>query len=188
MWNGLKIVIINLIVLISFVAAVEAYFRITKGTAPRVVRTNGFPLHFVPYQMFTNLPHEHYRGWQNTFTNELVQADITNNNQGFNDRHEFNLTEPYEKAPNERVVVVAGGSPVWGAGSSSPETTIAGRIEHYLNSSQQETKYTVINLGMHNYIAYQEFIALELWGAEFRPDWVVVMDGSADAAIGCAQS
>jgi hypothetical protein len=188
MWKGLKIAIINLIVLIILLAAVEAYFRRAKGTAPPVVGTNGFALRFIPYQMFSNLPHERYGRWQNTFTNELVPIDITTNNEGFNDHHEFNLIEPYKKAPNERVVVVAGGSVVWGVGSSSPETAIAGRIEHYLNSSQQEAKYTVINLGMGNYIAYQEFIALELWGGEFRPDWVVVMDGPADGAIGCAES
>jgi hypothetical protein len=45
------------------------------------------------------------------------------------------------------------------------ETTIAGRMEHYLNSSRQETKYTAINLGAGNYIACQEFITVELWGA-----------------------
>jgi hypothetical protein len=188
MWKGPKIAIINLIVLIILLAAVEAYLRVAKGTAPPVLGTNGFALRFVPYQMFANRPHERYGSWQNTFTNELVPIDIMSNNEGFNDRHEFNLTEPYKKAPNERVVVVVGGSVVWGVGSGSPETTIAGRMEHYLNSSQQETKYTVINLGMGNYIAYQEFIALELWGGEFRPDWVVVMDGQADGAVACVQS
>jgi len=41
---------------------------------------------------------------------------------------------------------------------------------------------------MGSWIAYQQFIGLELWGPSFDPDWVVVMDGHNDAGVGCAYS
>ena len=54
-------------------------------------------------------------------------------------------------------------------------------MQYYLNSMQNTIKYTVINLGMGGYIAYQQYLALELWGKSFDPDWVVAMDGFNDA-------
>ena len=53
---------------------------------------------------------------------------------------------------------------------------------------QQKDRYTVVNLAMGSWIAVQQFIGLQLWGARFDPDWVVVMDGFNDAAVGCAHS
>jgi hypothetical protein len=61
-------------------------------------------------------------------------------------------------------------------------------MEHYLNAAQSKLKYTVVNLGMGGWIAYQQFIGLEMWGAAFNPDWIVSMDGHNDAGVGCAYS
>jgi hypothetical protein len=41
---------------------------------------------------------------------------------------------------------------------------------------------------MGSYIAFQQYIALELWGESFDPDWIVVMDGFNDSGVGCAYS
>jgi hypothetical protein len=41
---------------------------------------------------------------------------------------------------------------------------------------------------MGSWIAYQQFIGLEMWGTQFNPDWVVIMDGHNDAGVGCAYS
>jgi hypothetical protein len=68
------------------------------------------------------------------------------------------------------------------------ESTISGRMQYYLNSMQSDVKYTVINLGMGSYIAFQQYLALELWGESFNPDWVVVMDGFNDSGVGCGIS
>jgi len=73
----------------------------------------------------------------NFFTNERIPADLKGNNQGFNDKHDFSLTEPYRKAGNERVVLFTGGSTAWGVGATSVETTIAGRMELHLNAMQK---------------------------------------------------
>lgn len=136
---------------------------------------------------FRNPPHSSYDNWYNSFTNETIKANVTTNNRGFNDKHDFGL-EPYKKAANERVVLFTGGSAAWGLGSTSTDTTIAGRMEHYLNAAQSKWRYTVVNQAMGSWIAYQQFIGLELWGAAFDPDWVVSMDGHNDAGVGCAYS
>ena len=58
----------------------------------------------------------------------MIPANVTANNRGFNDRRDFDYTTSYQKADNERVVLFTGGSTAWGVGSSSTETTIAGRM------------------------------------------------------------
>ena len=61
-------------------------------------------------------------------------------------------------------------------------------MEHKLNASQNRYRYKVVNLAMGSWIAYQEFLALSMWGRNFEADWVVVMDGTNDAATTCAHS
>jgi len=185
----LTTILINLIVVIVLLAGIEFYFRLAPaGESAPGVRGGGLWLYVVPYMGFSARPHSHYSSWINTFTNEVIPANVTTNNHGYNDRHDFSFTEPYRKAENERVVLFTGGSTGWGTGSRSVETTVSGRMEYHLNSLQKDLKYTVINLAMGSWIAYQEFLGLEMWGASFQPDWVVVMDGHNDASVGCAYS
>jgi hypothetical protein len=179
------VALVNLVVFVALLGGLELYFRVTKGPfvppAP-----NAMFLHTVPYVMFMNHPRTHHPAWTSIFTGETFPADVTSNNHGYNDPRDFSFTEPYRKAPNERVVLFTGGSSAWGVGSTSQKTTIAGRMEHYLNEMQSEFKYTVVNMGMGSWIAYQQFLGLELFGSAFDPDWVVVMDGHNDAGVGCA--
>jgi hypothetical protein len=182
-----KTVLVNLVALLLLLGLVEIGFRFRQG-GNRPPPPNALNLYLVPYYMFSNEPHSSYRAWISIFANEKIPADITTNNRGFNDRHDFDFGKTYQKAPNERVVLFTGGSSAWGVGSSSTETTVAGRMQHYLNTMQEKLKYTVINLGMGSWIAYQQFIGLELWGTAFQPDWVVSMDGHNDAGVGCATS
>jgi hypothetical protein len=188
MWQKLKLVAVNLLVFIGLLAALELYFRVIKPVPSAYSIANGVQLYLQPYVMFSSPPHAHYGAWVNSFTNSSFKADVTANNQGYNDKHEFSLSEPYHKAENERVVVFTGGSTAWGVGATTGDMTIAGRMEHYLNSAQSKLKYTVVNLGMGSWIAYQQFIGLEMWGAAFDPDWVISMDGHNDASVGCAYS
>jgi hypothetical protein len=186
--RGIIVIGINLVVFVALLASIELYFRWkSPPSASEFVATNGLWQKFAPYVMILSAPGT-YPVWTNEFTGQSYTAHVVTNALGFNDRHEFDYTKPYQKAANERVVLFTGGSVAWGVGATSTDKTIAGRMEYYLNSLQSEVKYTVINLGMGSWIAYQEFIALELWGAQFDPDWVVVMDGFNDAGVGCAYS
>jgi hypothetical protein len=186
--RGIFIAAVNLAVVIALLAGVELYFRWKHPAATReFVATNGLWQKYMPYVMFVTAPGT-YVVWTNEFTGQNYPAHVVTNAQGFNDPHEFDYTKPYQKAPNERVVLFTGGSVAWGLGATSTAATIAGRMQYYLNTRQNKTKYTVVNLGMGSYIAYQQYIALGLWGAPFDPDWVVSMDGFNDAGAGCGYS
>lgn len=187
-FHRLGVVAINLIVIIGLFAVIEAYFRLSSSRSPaEMVATNGLWQNYAPYVMFTSAPGT-YPAWTNEFTGKLLPAHIVTNSLGFNDPREFDYTRPYHKADGERVVLFTGGSVAWGVGSTATDRTIAGRMQHHLNNGQNRIKYTVINMGMGSYIAYQQYLALQLWGESFDPDWVVSMDGFNDAVVGCAYS
>jgi len=140
-----------------------------KAGSPQYNIANGMQLYLRPYVMFANAPHSRETEWYNLFTNERIPANIKANNEGYNDKHDFSLTEPYRKAGNELVVLFVGGSTAWGVGATSVETTIAGHIGYHLNAMQKDLKYTIINFDMGSWIAYRQFIGLELWGRPSIP-------------------
>jgi hypothetical protein len=184
--RGTAIILINFFVLAALLGSIEIYYRRHYG-GPADATNNALWQVFKPYVMFTTLPGP-YPVFVSEFTGERIPSTVTTNSLGFNDPHEFDYTRPYEKAENERVVLFTGGSVAWGLGASATNKTIAGRMEYYLNASQHEIKYTVINIAMGSYIAYQQFLAMSLWGESFHPDWVVSMDGFNDAGVGCGYS
>jgi hypothetical protein len=181
------IVTINLAVFVSLLAGIETYYRVWHPPQPSFADNNGLWQVFRPYVMFTSSPGV-YKVWHNDLTNEHYPANVVTNSLGFNDPREFSLTQRYVKATNERVVLFTSGSVGWGVGATATDKTIAGRMEHYLNTLQSDLKFSVINLSMGSWIAYQQLLALQLWGEVFDPDWVVVMDGHNDAGVGCGFS
>jgi hypothetical protein len=181
--NAIGVVAVNLIVLIVLLGGIEFYFR-HWGHEQQDNLLNGLWQSFQPYVMVTTAPGD-YRQFFNTFTNETYRSTVRTNSLGYNDRHEFIVGRPYKKAANEKVVLFTGGSAAWGVGATATDRTAAGRMEYYLNSLQSGQRYTVINLAMGSWIAFQQFIALQQWGTQFDPDWVVSMDGFNDAGVGC---
>jgi hypothetical protein len=183
----LAVVAINVLVFVSLLVCVEIYYRLW-GQETITNFPNGLWQTFQPYVMVTTAPGE-YRQFRNEFTRETLSSSVKTNSLGFNDRREFSLTSHYSKAPNEKIVLFTGGSAAWGVGATGTDKTVAARMEHYLNHSQPKYKYSVVNLAMGSWIAFQEFIGMQLWGREFdHPDWIVVMDGFNDAGVGCGFS
>jgi hypothetical protein len=181
--NAIGVVAVNLIVLIVLLGGIEFYFR-HWGHEQQKELVNGLWQSFQPYVMITTAPGDYPR-FSNTFTKQTYRSTVRTNSLGYNDMHEFSLTRPYEKAANEKVVLFTGGSAAWGVGATATDRTVAGRMQYYLNTLQSGERYTVINLAMGSWIAFQQFIGLQLWGPEFDPDWVVSMDGFNDAGVGC---
>jgi hypothetical protein len=184
--NAIGVVAVNLIVLIVLLGCIEFYFR-HWGHEKQENLPNGIWQTFQPYVMTTSAPSDHKENF-NTFTKETYRSTVRTNSLGFNDSHEFSLTRPYNKAANEKVVLFTGGSAAWGVGATATDRTVAGRMQYYLNTEQSGEHYTVINLAMGSWIAFQQFIGLQLWGSQFDPDWVVSMDGFNDAGVGCNYS
>jgi len=178
---------VNVIVFVCLLGCVELYYRFW-GHEVAANYPTGLWQTFQPYVMVTTAPGK-YRQFSNQFTHQSFPSSVKTNSLGFNDRREFSLTSRYAKAPNEKIVLFTGGSAAWGVGATGTDKTVAARMEYYLNESQKTYKYSVINLAMSSWIAFQEFIGLQLWGHEFAPpDWVVVMDGFNDAGVGCGFS
>ena len=184
--NAIRVVTVNLIVLVVLLGGIEFYFRHWVNEKPDGL-LNGLWQSFQPYVMVTTAPGE-YRQFFNTFTNETYRSTVRTNAEGYNDRHEFVVGQTYKKAANEKVVLFTGGSAAWGVGATATDRTVAGRMQYYLNTLQSDERYTVINLAMGSWIAFQQFIGLQLWGSQFNPDWVVSMDGFNDAGVGCNYS
>jgi hypothetical protein len=184
--NAIRVVAVNLIVVIVLLGGIEFYFR-HWGHEKQDKLINGLWQSFQPYVMIATAPGD-YPEFANTFTHETYRSTVRTNSLGYNDRHEFSVGQPYKKAADEKVVLFTGGSAAWGVGATATDRTVAGRMQYYLNTLQGGEHYTVINMAMGSWIAFQQFIGLQLWGAQFDPDWVVSMDGFNDAGVGCNYS
>jgi hypothetical protein len=182
------IAIVNAAIFLILLVMVEGAFRLWERpkTVPSSI-PNPIEHRFHAYMTSMVAPGRYSR-WHNVLTGEDYPANIVTNSLGFNDHHEFSYTKPYAKAPNERVVLFVSASAGWGVGATSTDATIPGRMQFHLNGMQDKFKYTVINLSTGPWIAQQQFLALQLWGEMFDPDWVVAMDGGNDAGVGCAYS
>jgi hypothetical protein len=184
--NAIRIVAVNLIVLIILLGGIEFYFR-HWGEEKHDKLLNGLWQTFQPYVMITTAPGD-YQLFTNTYTHETYRSTVRTNSLGYNDPHEFIVGHVYKKAADEKVVLFTGGSAAWGVGATATDRTVAGRMQYYLNTLQSGEHYTVINMAMGSWIAFQQFIGLQLWGSQFDPDWVVSMDGFNDAGVGCNYS
>jgi hypothetical protein len=184
--NAFRIVAVNLIVLIVLLGGIEFYFR-HWGEEKHDKLLNGLWQTFQPYVMITTAPGD-YQLFTNTYTQETYRSTVRTNSLGYNDPHEFIVGHAYKKAADEKVVLFTGGSAAWGVGATATDRTVAGRMQYYLNTLQSGEHYTVINMAMGSWIAFQQFIGLQLWGSQFDPDWVVSMDGFNDAGVGCNYS
>jgi hypothetical protein len=184
--NAIRVVAVNLIVLFVLLGGIEFYFR-HWGEEKHDKLINGLWQSFQPYVMITTAPGD-YLQFTNTYTQETYRSTVRTNSLGYNDPHEFIVGHAYKKAADEKVVLFTGGSAAWGVGATATDRTVAGRMQYYLNTLQSGEHYTVINMAMGSWIAFQQFIGLQLWGSQFDPDWVVSMDSFNDAGVGCNYS
>ena len=126
-------------------------------------------------------------GWYDQYRHSPIPAqNFFNNKEGFAMSEELSFSTVRPKAANEKVVVLTGGSAMWGVGATSGTTTIASQLELKLNSAQTGVKYKVFNLAMGGWQSFQQFIALSMYGGNLQPDWIITMDGYNDAAVSCA--
>jgi hypothetical protein len=141
-----------------------------------------------PYMMFTTHPGGKM-AWTDILHGGSVKTRMSFNNFGFAENEDFTFSpmrSRTQRPPGKKLVLMTGGSAVYGVGSSANEFTIPSQLEKYLNSHSTGTHYEVLNLAMGSWIAYQQFIGLSLFGHDLDPDWLVVMDGRNDGVVACA--
>jgi len=80
---------------------------------------------------------------------------------------------------NEKICLVLGNSVVFGAGATSDENTIAGRIGYYLNEyGKNNPRFYVVNHAISGANSLQETVCL--LQAKLKPDYVVSLSGFND--------
>jgi hypothetical protein len=183
--------LMNLAVFAAILLAAEVTARLLQSppsSEPSALLKNpaadNASLDFQPYVMFVSTPGTFDFHFTDLAGNAHTSR-ISTNNYGFTNRQDFDLTKPYRKALNEKVVLLTGASPVWGYGATGNATIVHERIAALLNGAQDAVHYTVVSLAMRGWIAQQEAVALDLWGRLYEPDWIITMDGFDDAGAGC---
>jgi hypothetical protein len=177
----LVLIVLNVAVLAILIAGLEVAARWTEKVMPTATSTT---------PMFQNIDNPGGEGFY-PYVMSLASSQaapsspLLRNNFGFTTAQKFDLTTPYDKRPNERIIIFLGGSAAWGYGASSNDKIVHQRLEALLNERQHDIHYTVVSLAMQNWIAQQSAIALDIWGRLFRPDWVVTMNGFNDSIVGC---
>jgi hypothetical protein len=184
------VVAVNIAILGALAGAVELGYR-WFGLGGQTPNPGIFGLKFAPYSMFAissgraAVP----VAWRDVFHNKDIPAIHDRNNLGFRADDDFDMAaSPPPRAPNERIVIITGGSAVHGVGATSSATNVSGVMEAVLNKKQGKYKYRVINMGLGSGISFQEFVILSLYGRWYDPDWIVTMDGWNDAAVACAHT
>ena len=136
---------------------------------------------FQPYVMHTNEgPLDHNAIWIDPINKKKIPFHVKSNALGFRMKRELDVSTMYRKKPDEKVVLIFGGSAVYGFGNTSNDTTIAGYMQKFLNRKQNRYHYTVFNVGNGGWVSFQEYLGFVLYGLNLDPDWVVVMDGRND--------
>lgn len=103
----------------------------------------------------------------------------------------FRVPQAYRRyavrAPGHKLVVVLGGSAAFSF-YCRPEETFAARLEAKLNATLgatgSETRFTVLNFGMHDNVVMQEMLTYMLFVHELQPDFVLAHDGHNDIYYG----
>lgn len=107
---------------------------------------------------------------------------VRSGDHGFN--IDFDLDHPPAKIKNEYRIVMIGGSAAWGWGATANEHMMHQVIERTLAKSlpcASTTKARVTNLAMNGSNAFQNFVALNLWGHELDPDAIISFSGNNDS-------
>jgi hypothetical protein len=180
--SALTVIVINLIVAGVLLTGVELLAR-SLVPEPKLYSSvePGQYFRFQPYLQSSNEgPLDSDGVWFDRLHNQQIPYHIKANSLGFRIDRELDTTTVYNKKPNERVVLLFGGSAVYGFGNTSNSTTSAGWLQRKLNEQQSERRYTVFNMGNAGWVAYQQLIALNLYGLNLSPDWVVFMDARND--------
>lgn len=165
----------NVVVVIAVFAILEAGMRVIQH------RRLG------PGAYETEAVRDRFTGWRNNPA--FSRADIRINRQGF--RRERDV--PLAKAPDTVRIFLVGGSAAFGAEGLYPEIDnrhsrlynnqlIDYYLEQKLNQAFPSKHWEVINAGVSEYRLHQDLALIESVLLQYRPDYVLLLDGHNDIA------
>ena len=110
---------------------------------------------------------------------EPYQIHYKTNNLGFRIPFDLDEVHKYSKKENEIVILITGGSTAYGVGSGEKQT-IANKLSELLNRKYSKLNFTVLNFSIGAANAYQQYLALHIYGMRFKPDIIINIDGRND--------
>jgi len=186
----LRTILIQIAVCAALIAGAEITARALEPLYNNRTSTVKMDLTPHPYMMWT-AAWTPVHSWWNQIAHVSVPTTMQFNNYGFSETFDFTMIpdalylQTHGKKPGEKIVLFTGGSAASGVGASANNKTISAQMQRYLNERSHGMRYRVINMGMVDWIAYQQFIGLSLFGLSLDPDWIVSMDGVNDATAPC---
>jgi len=180
---------IMIAITLALIGILEAGARIYETVHPRPMVE--LQLTLQPYLGFAGVKASRGARWYDVVHKRYIDSTMSFNNYGFPERFDYQIApdaaylREYGKHPGEKIVLITGGSVVQSAGAIDDDHTISARLERHLREKSGDGHWRVINMAVGSWIAYQEFVALSLFGAPFDADWIVVMDGHNDGVVPC---
>ncbi len=113
---------------------------------------------------------------------------LRTNNLGFFSDVDFGLyksDQGFKKNESDKLVILTGGSGAMGWGATSNQSMISYVLERKLNTQSplKNGKWHVLNFANGSWICFQEFMALSLYGAYLRPDYILSLTGRNDLFV-----
>jgi len=141
-----------------------------------------FTICYRPYLGFINSPKKEGKYTiLNQFSDQIIEGYRTTNNWGF--REDVDYSYFLKKPEGTKVILILGGSAVGGAGSTSDNLVIDAALERKLNENPK-TKFVVYNFGNGGWVSFQEILGVILFGFYLDPDFIILMNGRNDVAVG----
>ena len=120
-------------------AAIEGISRVLEDEPKSV---EALDLTLQPYMMFAVNGYARNLVWRNVETRTDIPSQMRFNNFGFAEARDFSFppddafVKEFGKKPQERLILITGGSVVHGVGATANDKTIAGQLQRTLNERQ----------------------------------------------------
>jgi lysophospholipase L1-like esterase len=168
-WCLLIIVPLVLMELLSF-----TYIKLKsgKGTYRERIEPVDSPYH--PYLGYVHAPN---------FTFNITKRGISRKMSIKTDNNGYSITPFFSYKDPDIIIIVTGGSTIFGVGSSDNSTTVPSIIERIINQ-RLNLRAEVVNMAMRGAKSFQEMLLVHRYLAENRADLVLAISGRNDVGRG----
>ena len=168
-WCLLIIVPLVLMELLSF-----TYMKLKsdRGTYKERIEPVDSPFH--PYLGYVHAPN---------YTFKITKRAISREMRIKTDENGYSITPAFSYKDPEIIIIVTGGSTIFGVGSSDNSTTVPSIMERIINQ-RLNLRTEVVNLAMRGAKSFQEMLLVHRYLAENRAHLVLAISGRNDVGVG----
>lgn len=168
---GCLLIIIPL-VLMELLSFTYIKLKSGKGTYRERIKPVDSPYH--PYLGYVHTP---------SFTFYITKRGISREMHIKTDKDGYSITPAFSHQDPDMIIIVTGGSTIFGVGSSDNATTVPSIIERIINQ-RLNLRAEVVNLAMRGANSFQEMLLVHRYLAENRADLVLAISGRNDVGRG----